>query len=251
MTNKFPLTNRFPPEVAKKLKAYVYRLVDPRNGETFYVGKGTGDRVFAHVRGELKDYADEEDEASAKIQTIRDIRNAGLEVIHVIHRHGMDDNTAFEVEAALIDAYPGAANGIDGHNSDNGPANAAQLVARYGAEEADFGTMKCMVIAVNRTVDRYGVYDAVRGVWRVNIERAKQAEYVFAANRGIIAGAFKPKDWYPVNKENRPHMGVLAFLEGRSFFIGDEAPQKIQDSYIGKRFTRPTGAQSPFMYINI
>ena len=30
----------FPSEVADKLKWYVYRLIDPRNGETFYVGKG-------------------------------------------------------------------------------------------------------------------------------------------------------------------------------------------------------------------
>jgi hypothetical protein len=38
--------NGFPPGVAEKLKTYVYRLIDPRNGETFYVGKGKGDRVF-------------------------------------------------------------------------------------------------------------------------------------------------------------------------------------------------------------
>lgn len=33
-------TDSFPPEVADILKWYVYRLIDPRNGETFYVGKG-------------------------------------------------------------------------------------------------------------------------------------------------------------------------------------------------------------------
>lgn len=43
----------FPPEVAEKLKTYVYRLIDPRNGETFYVGKGVGNRVFAHVRADI------------------------------------------------------------------------------------------------------------------------------------------------------------------------------------------------------
>lgn len=37
----------FSNEVKEKLKFYVYRLVDPRNGRTFYVGKGKGDRVFA------------------------------------------------------------------------------------------------------------------------------------------------------------------------------------------------------------
>ena len=41
----------FPEEFKEQLKWYVYRLIDPRNGETFYVGKGQGDRVFEHARG--------------------------------------------------------------------------------------------------------------------------------------------------------------------------------------------------------
>lgn len=30
----------FSPFVSDQLKNYVYRLIDPRNGNTFYVGKG-------------------------------------------------------------------------------------------------------------------------------------------------------------------------------------------------------------------
>ncbi len=41
--------NEFPSEVIEDLKFYVYRLIDPRNGETFYVGKGVGNRVFHHM----------------------------------------------------------------------------------------------------------------------------------------------------------------------------------------------------------
>ena len=37
--------DRFPQEVIEALGHYVYRLIDPRNGETFYVGKGQGDRM--------------------------------------------------------------------------------------------------------------------------------------------------------------------------------------------------------------
>src|ERR1700733_10503582 len=93
--------------VADKLQTYVYRLIDPRNGETFYVGKGKGNRVFDHIKDEIKIEGDDIDN---KMKRIREIRTAGFEVAHVIHRHGMEDSTAFQVEAALIDAYPGVTN---------------------------------------------------------------------------------------------------------------------------------------------
>nr|WP_309574671.1 hypothetical protein [Moraxella osloensis] len=40
----------FPQEVIEEIGYYVYRLLDPRNGETFYVGKGKGNRVFDHAK---------------------------------------------------------------------------------------------------------------------------------------------------------------------------------------------------------
>ncbi len=101
----------FTSEISDQLKYYVYRLIDPRNGETFYVGKGTGNRIFAHVKGELGSDADL---LTDELQRIRDIRVDGFEVAHVIHRHGLDQTTAFEVEAALIDAYPEATNAVVG-----------------------------------------------------------------------------------------------------------------------------------------
>jgi hypothetical protein len=36
--------------VVEKLAFYVYRLVDPRTRNTFYVGKAKGSRVFDHAR---------------------------------------------------------------------------------------------------------------------------------------------------------------------------------------------------------
>ena len=88
---KQPEIESFPADIKRKLKTYVYRLIDPRNGETFYVGKGQGNRVFAHIRAEKNLEGDELDN---KLKRIRDIRVAGFEVAHVIHRHGMDDKTA-------------------------------------------------------------------------------------------------------------------------------------------------------------
>ncbi len=84
----------------------MYRLIDPRSGTTFYVGRGRGNRVFSHAAGEEKP-SKSEDAESLKISMIREIRNDGFQVQHVIHRHGMNEDSAKEVEAALIDAYPG------------------------------------------------------------------------------------------------------------------------------------------------
>ena len=78
----------FPSGVIEHLGWYVYRLIDPRDGSTFYVGKGKGNRVFAHMRGEVA-AADDDELLSNKLKQIREIRLAGLEVIHVI---GNDSN---------------------------------------------------------------------------------------------------------------------------------------------------------------
>ena len=194
----------FPPEVADKLKTYVYRLIDPRNGETFYVGKGTGNRVFAHAREQV---AEDESSQSNKLRRIREIRQAGFEVAHVIHRHGMDDRTAFEVEAALIDAYPGLTNEVDGVGSAAfGAMHALEIVHQLGAKPAVF-EHKVLLINVNRTAGTdVPLIEATRYAWKVSLPKAKRAEYVLPTRQGIIVGAFAPLKWMEANSENFPSM---------------------------------------------
>ena len=76
-------------------------------GETFYVDRGIGNRWYSHIRDEL---GNDSDEVGDKLRRIREIRLAGFEVAHVVHRRGMEVGVAKEVEAALIDAYPGLTN---------------------------------------------------------------------------------------------------------------------------------------------
>lgn len=118
-----PNAESFTPEVVPKLGTYVYRLIDPRNGETFYVGKGQSNRVFAHIHEEQNL---DGDDLSNKLKRVREIRLAGFEVAHVIHRHGMDESTAFQVEAALMDAYPGLDNIAGGTGSNAAPCTPAR-----------------------------------------------------------------------------------------------------------------------------
>lgn len=241
--------DNFPDEVSERLKAYVYRLIDPRNGETFYVGKGRGNRVFAHIRADVPNGSEANgDDNDNKLERIRAIQRAGLEVNHVIHRHGMDDDTAYQVEAALMDAYPGLTNIAGGTDSgDLGVMHSKEVIARYSAEPAEFQD-KALLITVNRSAPEVGLYEATRFAWKINQKRATEAEVVLPVIRGIIVGAFIPDQWLEATTENFP--GREAAL-GRFGFIGHEAPQKYHDRYVGKRIPpeyQRKGAANPVKY---
>ncbi len=234
----------FPPGVAEKLKTYVYRLIDPRNGETFYVGKGQGNRLFSHIHEQV-----EADDPNNKLRRIRDIRLAGFEVAHVVHRHGMDEATAFEVEAALMDAYPGLTNIAGGIGSSAyGAMHAMEIIRRYAAQPAVF-QHRAMLISVNRSAADNSLYEATRYAWKVNPSKARRAEVILATMQGLIVGAFIASDWLEATGANFPSREDSP---GRYAFIGEEAPSQIRDLYVGKRVPdeyRKPGAANPIKYI--
>ncbi len=244
---KQPQSDSFPTGVARKLKSYVYRLIDPRNGETFYVGKGKGNRVFSHMRAAQKLDGDDLDN---KIKRIHEIRLAGFEVAHVIHRHGMDEATAFEVEAALIDAYPGLTNIVGGAGGDYGAMHAKEIIRRYAAEPAVF-KHRVLLISVNRSAAERSLYDATRYAWKISKSKAKQAEFILATMQGLIVGAFIAREWLEATAANFPGRAEGDGEPGRLGFVGKEAPKDIKSLYVGKRvpdeFRKP-GAANPIKY---
>ena len=233
----------FPPEVIDKLQYYVYRLIDPRNGETFYIGKGKGNRVFAHALGEI-----EGDSLTEKMSRIREIRLAQFNVAHVIHRHGLSEETAFEVEAALIDAYPGITNIMDGHgNNEFGAMHSSEIIKKYCAEIADF-QHKALLISVNRSAIETSPYEATRYAWRLNKDKAEKADVILATVQGLIVKAFVAEKWLEATATNFPGRESI---EGRYGFYGIEAPIDVQKLYVGKRIPdefRKKGASNPIKY---
>jgi len=241
----------FSTEIEKELKYYVYRLIDPRNGETFYIGKGKGNRVFSHINNELTAKEKEDDGISDKLSRIRKIKLDGFEVAHVIHRHGLDEKTAFEVEGALIDAYPSITNIMGGHgNNDRGVMHSKQIITHYQADEVDLDNAphKALLIKVNKTAEGSDLYDATRYAWRVG-SRAEEADIILSIFRNMIVGVFVATNWLDATAENFPGKETV---DGRKGFIGKEADIEIQKKYIGKKLPKDyygtKGAANPIKY---
>lgn len=230
---------RFSEAVCKEVGNYVYGLIDPRNGETFYVGKSKNNRVFDHVDAALE-LEDDEDVSSVKFSRIHEIRRSGLDVIHVIHRHGIPSDAIFEVEAALIDTYAGLSNIAGGHGSgDRGPMHAKEIIDKFDLPVIDEEPVhKLVLINVNKfkSSGREDLYQQVRFSWRISQKRAEQADYVLAVVRGVVLGAFKAHYWKPATKDNFHDIAVEE--PHRCAFSGEPAPDDIWNLYVGERGKR-------------
>jgi hypothetical protein len=110
----------------------------------------------------------------------------------------MDEETAFEVEAALIDAYPEANNLMGGQASeDRGCMHAKQIIERYEAKEVVFRHSAILINVNKSAIERDNIYEAVRYAWRLDPKKAQQAEVVLAVDRGLVIGVFIAEKWLP------------------------------------------------------
>ncbi len=233
----------FSKEAIDNLKYYVYKLIDPRDGKVFYVGKGKGNRVFSHINLSTN-YESKDKEISDKVALIREIRNEGLEIIAVIHRHGIEDEyTAYQVEAALIDEYNNLTNIQGGHNSnDYGPISVNQVENIYGLEKLNVNDFdkndKLLLIKVREETIKNNdndIYQAVRYAWSLSKNRVFDIKMVAAVVNGVIRKTYKVDRWYYVSERDR------------YAFDGTE----INTPYLNKRIPdeyRKKGMASPTIY---
>lgn len=198
---------------------YVYRLVDPRNGETFYVGQGVENRIFDHIQ-EAKNYSNrlsdtfkntDETTTSLKLDRIVAIQNDGFEITYIIHRHKIPKEAVDHVEAAVIDAFPCLTNEKRGYKSaDAGPMTVSQIRKKYGLEELIVPEdVRLLFININSLDNIYSQQKIIRQVecaWRLNPKRAEEANYVLAVFRGMVIGAFKNSTWVAATKARFPQL---------------------------------------------
>lgn len=236
----------FSPGVAQFLGHYVYILKDPETNKPFYVGRGQGNRVFSHIKGELK-FDKARDQMDLKTEFIHELRRKNLKPVHIIHRHKLDEHQAKAVESALIDYIPDLTNAVRGEGADYGPAEAIQLNRRYG-EDLKPKHKLLYIKTKQETVDdpRHGnLYEAVRRSWVLNPKRANMADYVIAVIDGVCRGVFKVcGDWIEV----RVPEGRRKRYEFKGHKVTDP---EIVDAYVNKpipEIFRKKSRQNPIGY---
>lgn len=229
-----------PIEVAEALGSYVYVLRDPRDGRVFYVGKGLGGRVFAHVaEAELKG-------ERSKLDRIRAIHADGLDVGHLIVRSGLTEAEAFVVEQSVIDALTASGvtltNLVKGHESAiHGLATVEAAVARWSAPRAPEITESVVFFIINRAwrsdMSPAEIYDITRGHWRIGQRARSRARYAAGVAFGIVRGVYEVESWFPSPQDGE---------EGRWGFVGNDAP--AMEHLLGtsvRHLVPERGAQNP------
>jgi len=232
-------------DMANTLKCYVYVYSDPRNGKPFYVGKGQGNRVFAH----LDDPTDTE-----KTATIKAIREFGAEPQIDILRYGLTEAEASLVEASAIDliGLPHLTNRVAGHHARSfGRIGSTELIQMLSAKPVTV-RHKSLLITINRlfrsNMSKEELYKATRGIWKLGARR-ENAEYGMAVYQGVVREVYRIESWHPAGTLPYKTRDLKAFKgNGRWEFEGTIATE-IRDKYIGNFVG--LGGQNPIRYQNI
>jgi uncharacterized protein len=233
----------FPRSVIEKLGYYVYLLIDPTTEKVFYVGKGIGNRLFAHINSAITSPQD-----SDKLEKIRFIQSQGLQVKHSIIRHGLTEKEAFEVEAALIEfiGIQELTNLVIGRASDSrGLMSVTDIIAKYSAREIDI-IEPAILVTVNRlfhkNMSSEEIYEIASGNWVVGVRR-KKAKYAFCVAYGLVRQVYEIKRWFPSQARSQESR-----TQNRWRFEGIVA-QDLQH-YVGGNVEKYLGSQNPVRYVN-
>lgn len=249
---------------------YVYALVDPRNDKIFYIGKGTGNRVFSHEAESNKNSKSEK----LKIQKILEIEKSGFSVRRIIVNWGLTEDEAFASEAALINLTKYIAdikltNEVSGHHVHEA-LTVEDFEMHYGAIPLKKEDIKhsILVIKINKLYRRNmsddELYDAIRGYWCASLKtiETRKVEYVFGVYNGLIVAVYKPDEWHYIHeKVNAPQRDVLTEqdyerLKNRVYFVCRDYKNLDEDGqfYLHKSIAElkaNQSAQNPITYLSI
>lgn len=217
---------------------YVYVYTDPRNNQPFYIGKGTGNRAFTH----LKDAGD-----SAKVARIKEIRDAGATPQIEVLAFGLDETTAFKVEAAAIDliGFENLTNRVVGHGAKKfGRMSIDEVHGRLSSAPIVEFAHPCILIKINDTysdttkLGAIELYDATRGTWEVKLANATKAKFALAAFAGTVREVYEIAEWMRAGSTMYTDPDRDVDSAGRYEFVGRLAPDPVRKLYRWKSVAR-------------
>jgi uncharacterized protein len=253
----------FAPGVGEKIGFCVYLLIDPRDEAVFYVGKGTGNRCFAHLAEARKPFKDQTGDYP-KLDRIMEIEDAGEAIRIDILRHGLSEQEAFLVESVVIDLLPGLTNEVGGYYADElGRMSVSDINARYGAVPVEIDPSHCVVlIRINRNFERGmtddALYEATRKWWKVGpakrqLGMSNAPQWAIAVFGGIVRAVYRIETW------ERPTEADIAVDLKRTHRwgfrgqrdVGMEATYLSRDvSHYFRATTTSHASQNPIRYVN-
>lgn len=247
----------FKQNVIEGLKYYVYVLVDPRNNCIFYVGKGSGNRVYQHAQAAIDDNSQ-----SLKLSTIREIQNLSLEVKYYIIRHNLTDHEAYIIESSIIDLLTYHAfnkkniltNIVSGHHQwDEGIKTDEEINILYDCPKLEpVPGERLLLVSLNKSYDqskasgvyhRANYYEIARKYWAISPDKADKIDYILGIYRGIVRIVIyvKDKSICTVAEDG------TVFKKPRFAFVGDIIPDS---PYLNKDVTDyPFGRGGAITYI--
>lgn len=194
------MSKSFKQTVIESLKCYVYALVDPRDNHIFYVGKGSGNRVYQHAQAAIAD-----DSQNLKLSTIREILNLGMAAKYYIIRHNMTEDEAYLVESAIIDllTYPAfnkenlLTNIAVGHHQwDEGIKSDEEINTLYDCAKIEPNPDdRLLLVSLNQSYNqskatgvyrRANDYETARKYWNVSPKKVDKIRYILGIYRGIV-----------------------------------------------------------------
>ena len=248
----------FDEKTKSELKFYVYLLINPETKTPFYVGKGQGNRVFDHLND-----AKDGKKGTEKLNEIQTILKQNKMVDHVIVRHGLNEKTAYHIEASLIDVFRfiplfndfAAGNIKGGFNSiENGLMSSEEVKRKYNALPLNSIPKDTIIININSSYKRASgedkLYKATKERWRMDKSRLNGIKYVLSEFRGQIVEVFEVEKWYPINRKYNSGSKKAGQIYIGYGFDGQVATNSVRNLYLNKSVAhkKKRGASNPIMY---
>ncbi len=224
--------------MSKNKDYYVYVYFHPDTRQPFYVGKGRGGRVRAHLDFEVPE--------RKKQEIIDELRKQGREPIIEIMQAKLSEEAAFAAEAALIQLI-----GLDQLANEQNGRGTSKLHADFIEYIRDKRPLsisqrkgeEMLILSANGYyrdgMSRFELYDAVRGNLHVSKDRVENCRRVLVLLSGYVIDVY-------VNP-----LCVEAGAEARSFKTADEpsgydivanyANDILRNHFVGRRLDAKFG----------